>query len=446
MLRLTFAFLISFSTAFAAPEHDHTHDQQFILASKNELYAQEIIGKVGAEEVFRRTEFILNYFDSPAEQNYQGYLNTLNVNTPTGIIDYLKSVLDPTGQFDRIFSERNSKVESFRDRDAKRISEYNVNLVDRQHYRHSLRGLRVAIDPGHMGGNLWDKRTGKYVTDGSQKVSEGLIALQTSLLLEEQLVAMGAKVLLTRRNLKPVTNAKYEDLDVNYFARRELRARSMEPWFLDLIQQNATERELIAAFNRSPNLKKLFAERSRLEYFAQREDLYARNLMLAEFKPHITLLVHYDASINSPNSAARNKTFAYVPGGYFATEFGSSESRANFLAHLAQGAQWQDSVELSSMIVGTIGKNLNVALSTSDSSGVKVAPGVFARNLALTRLITYSPVVFLECLHYGESREFERLLVHDGGETAIEGIRYGYSQRIAEVAESIANAMSDFYN
>jgi N-acetylmuramoyl-L-alanine amidase len=292
ILKCCLIFLSAYTVfaAQAAPEHEHTHDQEFILASKNEQYAQEVISNVGAEEVFRRTEFILRHFDSPPEQNYQTYLNTLNANTPTGIIDYLKSVLDPTGQFDRIFTERDSKVHSFIDRDAKRLQEYSVKLVDKQHHRHSLRGLRVAIDPGHMGGDLWDKRTGKHVTDGSQKVSEGVIALQTALLLEEHLSALGARVLLTRRSLRPVTNTKYEDLDVNYFARRELRARSMEPWFLDIIQKNRTERELISAFTNSTNFKKLFAERSRLEYFAQREDLYARNVMLAEFKPHITKL------------------------------------------------------------------------------------------------------------------------------------------------------------
>ena len=67
-----------------------------------------------------------------------------------------------------------------------------------------LTGLKVAIDPGHMGGEKWDEHTGKFMqpigqTNGrNDKVSEGDLNLQTSMLLASQLEALGAEVRLTR--------------------------------------------------------------------------------------------------------------------------------------------------------------------------------------------------------------------------------------------------------
>lgn len=398
------------------------------------------------EEAYRRSEVVFSHFQVPAESDYQAELNRTPYTTEANFLNQLRPYLDPTAQFGRLFTETSTSLQSFRDRDSKQINEYGIRKALRSTPRHPLRGLRVALDPGHMGGDLWDERTGKFVSDGTKKVSEGLIALQTALLLERQLVALGAEVFITHRTLAPVTSVSYDSLPIEFYAKRELRARSHESWFTNLINAAGNDDDLRREFTSSSAVSRLFSERMRVDYFAQREDLYARNRAMAAFQPHLTLVIHYDANIRTPDPSVVNRTLAYIPGGFEATEFATSEARAHFISHLAQGQQWQDSANLATSVVNQISRQLSVALPNSYSGSVPIAPGVFARNLALTRLVTYAPIVYLECLFYGARSEFNRLTVHDGGTLTIGGRAYGYSSRIEKVAAAIADGIVDFTN
>src|SRR5690606_13996088 len=96
--------------------------------------------------------------------------------------------------------------------------------------------VKIAIDPGHMGEDLWDKRTGKYVrhTDG-RYLSEGILALQVSLLLKRDLENLGAEVLLTRVTADPVSKIPYEQLELEPYIKNEIRESIHQPWFQSLL-------------------------------------------------------------------------------------------------------------------------------------------------------------------------------------------------------------------
>lgn len=403
--------------------------------------------KLAPSEIYRRTQMVFRHFQVPAEPDFQSQLNSVVYTTPPEFFATLLKSLDPSSQFARLFVRTGGRLISYKDRDARQVAEYQVSETTRRRWwggGKSLRGLRVALDPGHMGGDLWDVRTGKYVRSGNTKLSEGILALQTALLIEQRLRAMGAQVLITHRGPRPVTNVGYDQINIREFGRRELRNRSLEAWFQSLLSSANNESDLGAAFAKSAGVKKVFSENARSDYFAMREDLTARDRMIGAFKPDLTLIIHFDSATSKPTNA-KNRVRAYVPGSFGAAEFATGEARAHFLTHLAQGERWRASVELSKSIVGEISSRLSVPIPATDMAGtLPVARGVFARNLALTRLLTDSPVSYLECLYYGNSQEFAMLARKDGGTLSIDGKSYPYSARLKKLSDAIVDGVVKF--
>jgi N-acetylmuramoyl-L-alanine amidase len=433
---MKFFSLLGFLCALSASAND---DTQFLDQAFRDQAVPPARAQLAPEEIFRRTRLVLDYFKVPAEPDFQSELNNFRFTTMPAQVAPILKALDQEKQFDRFFDAAGTSFQSFQDRDSKKVGEYRMGSgASPAPAPLSLRGLRVAIDPGHMGGDVWDKRTGKYVeTSGGVRVSEGLINLQTSLLVEQRLRALGAEVLVTHRGLGPVSSLPYEKLDIHEYGQREVRARALEDWFQALLA-SSSESKLGENFKNASAVKKAFSEIMRGDYYAQRADLAARSALVAAFKPDLTLVIHFDASQKAPTPNAGNITRAYVPGSFMKTEFATGEARAHFLAHLGQGAQWYRSVQLAQSIVNEIGKNLNVTIPKSDLSGTTpVLPGVFARNLALTRQIAGSPIAYIECLTYGNLAEFNRLIKKDGGTLMIDGKAIAYSSRLAALADSI---------
>jgi N-acetylmuramoyl-L-alanine amidase len=75
-----------------------------------------------------------------------------------------------------------------------------------------LAGLRIAIDPGHIGG-VWAKMEERWLALGTDSpICEGDMTLQVAQLLKPQLEALGATVSLVRENSQPVTSARPDTL------------------------------------------------------------------------------------------------------------------------------------------------------------------------------------------------------------------------------------------
>ena len=442
-------FLIFFAIQAFASEQMTFLDPDFSGKDASDSHSSiSTRSQLSGREIYRRTQIVLHHFQVPEEPDFRNELNAIRGNTKADTISDILAALDPTKQFNRFFQKTSSdsslKINSFRDRDAKELAEYEVSFPTSSLKTESIRGFRVALDPGHLGGDVWDNRTGKFVKDSDGvKVSEGMLNLEAALLIEKKLQDQGAIVMITHRGIGPVTTMSYDDLDLDVYAKREIRMKSLTDWFQDLLTQ-ANDSSLGDIFASYSKIKKLFSENARSDYFAMREDLYARQKAINDFRPDVTIMIHFDADQAGPSSA-KNYVRSYVPGSFGADEFATSEARAHFLSHIAQGDQWLKSVDLSKKIVNEISHNLNVPLMENDMAGTTpIAPGVFARNLALTRLLTRSPLAYLECLRYGNSQEFYRMAKDDGGVLSIDGKEISYSARLKMVADSIANGIIQF--
>ena len=98
---------------------------------------------------------------------------------------------------------------------------------------HPLAGLRIALDPGHLGG-IWGKMEGRsFSFNGDPPVQEGDLALRVAQLLKPRLESLGAQVSFVRSEAGPVTGERFEDVhpagraDVDAFLNREIRARAV---------------------------------------------------------------------------------------------------------------------------------------------------------------------------------------------------------------------------
>ncbi len=95
-----------------------------------------------------------------------------------------------------------------------------------------LAGLRIALDPGHLGGAWGPLEARSFSVDGRPPVQEGDLALRVAQLLAPRLEALGAQVSLVRDRPGPVTGEKIADVHpanwaaMQAFLNTEIRARA----------------------------------------------------------------------------------------------------------------------------------------------------------------------------------------------------------------------------
>ncbi len=470
-MRMAFLLFVLISQCLFASEDESQFDLKFRFNSfQNE--SVPFVLPITPSEAFERTRSVLGYFSVPPEDDSQNRVQDLDSRQTEAVLKTRMSYLEMKPTFGRFsllsLQGGTTTLLGFQDRDAKDVADFSLRLAGNPptqppsssfHWRllrvkansgnMPLKGLRVAIDPGHMGDATWDKRTGKFVKDKAGTVlSEGVLNLQTGLLVEEELKRQGAETMVTHRTLGPVSSTPYENLNLETFWRLELRYRSLQDWFQKLLSTAPSGQLLYSNFEKSSEVKELQSEKMRSEYFILREDLWARVEAIQNFKPDLVVIIHYDASApaGSPNgldSRLDQRTKAFVPGGFLEDEYATRQSRRDFVRHLLEEKTFEASVDLSRSIVREISSTTKGVLEEGSSNSKMVEPGVLARNLNLTRQITSVPVTYLECAFYNQTKEFNLLKKKDHS-MDIGNERTYYSNRLESIADAISRGVVNF--
>ena len=253
-----------------------------------------------------------------------------------------------------------------------------------------LAHLRIAIDPGHIGGE-WAKMEERWFIIGDgQPVREGDMTLLVARLLKPKLEALGASVSLVRNQNEPVTL---------------LRPSSL----LTL----ATDSAMPASLESPQKL----AER----LFYRTAEIHARAKLVNEIlKPDIVLCLHFNAEAwgdpMAPTLIDRTHLHLLVNGGYNNDEVTLADQRFALLQKLLQRTQQEE------ILVGA-----DVANSFAEISGlppyqyppenmnVRPIPGqpfLWARNLLANRLYD-CPVIFIEPYVMNSKVDYERIQAGD---------------------------------
>jgi N-acetylmuramoyl-L-alanine amidase len=239
----------------------------------------------------------------------------------------------------------------------------------------SLRGLRIALDPGHLGGP-WARMEERWFQIGDDKpVTEGDMVLHVARLLKKELEARGASVSLTRNGSKPATKLRPGNLRTQAAASLRDQGRA--------VNAASLKKEGERLFYRTAEI------RARAEKVNRR------------LKPDLVLALHFNAESwgnpARPTLVEANHLHLLVSGCYSARELSYEDQRYDLMTKLLNRS-YDKEVAVSRAIAGSMARatGLPPYTYTSDNAiNVGGSPYIWARNLLANRLFE-CPVVYLE--------------------------------------------------
>jgi N-acetylmuramoyl-L-alanine amidase len=282
---------------------------------------------------------------------------------------------------------------------------------------HPLQGVRIAIDPGHSGGGLAHIEE-RYIdmapvpeVGGRSDLhfDEGTLALLTAQRLRRLLEGAGAEVLLTH---EAIGTTVYKDF--NRWRESAEFAEAVSLRLTERVFPDDFAREL-ARWNlfRAPDTEVFRAIYNEYEMKARAERINA-------FHPDLTLVIHFNGTSRKNAKGDflgtdENYSEVFIPGAFMDDELRDPASRYEFLRLLVSG-DVEESVRVGGCLAGLFGSALGTPLADErigrrePRTAMLPAgpPGVFARNLALTRRI-HGPLVYGETLIQDNYQESQRL-------------------------------------
>jgi N-acetylmuramoyl-L-alanine amidase len=265
----------------------------------------------------------------------------------------------------------------------------------------SLRGLRIALDPGHLGGQ-WARMEERWMQVGDNKpVIEGDMVLYVARLLKKELEQRGAKVSLIRDSDRPTTNLRPKKL--KGVAVRHLREQG-----------------------RAVNPASLKSETERLFYRTAEIRARAKKVN-SHLKPDLVLALHFNAESWGnpvrPTLTNVNHLHLLVSGCYSARELSYDDQRYELVLKLLNRS-YDKELSVSRAIAQSMARATGLPPYTygSDTAiNVGGSPYIWARNLLANRLFE-CPVVYLEPYVMNNQEVTDRVHLGDyGGRRNING-------------------------
>lgn len=289
--------------------------------------------------------------------------------------------------------------------------------------RKPLNGLRITIDPGHIGGE-WAQMEERWFRIGeSRPVTEGDMTLYVARMLKARLEQLGAKVTLTRSKPAPVTSDRPEKLVSA--ARASLRERG----------SNITERRL------------------RLEseiLFYRVSEIRARARLVNEkFKPDLVLCLHFNAEAwgnpARPSLVEANHLHFLILGAFGEEELTYEDQRFGMLLKLLNRS-FPEELAATKAVADSMAEATGLPpfeYKSDVAVDVGGGPFIWGRNLLANRLFE-APVIFLEPYVMNNAEVFDRIQAGDyAGLRTVHGKKRPSIYR--EYADSVIDGILNYY-
>ena len=300
-----------------------------------------------------------------------------------------------------------------------------------------LSGLRIALDPGHLGGK-WAKMEERWFQVGNtQPVQEGDLTLNVARLLAPRLRELGAKVFFVRNSNEPVTEKRPDDF-------REL-ARKI------LIKNGVPQPRAEVLDPDDPEKEQTIRWQSEILFYRYSE--IRRRAALVNFKlhPDLVLCLHFNAEgwgdPNNPTLTDINHLHLLVNGSYLQQELEFDDERFEMIRRLLSRA-YDEELPLADTIAAAMARETQLPPyeypTTNSTTKVGTSGYVFARNLLATRLYR-CPVVYCEPYVMNSKDAFARIQAGDyEGTRNINGLERKSIFR--EYADSVTDGLIEYYS
>ena len=302
-----------------------------------------------------------------------------------------------------------------------------------------LLGLKIALDPGHLGGK-WAKMEERWFQVGNRlPVQEGDLTLRVARLLAPRLRELGAKVFFARNSDEPTTPKRPDDF-------RELARK--------ILIKNGVPQSRIGGNVLDPNdPDKEQTIRWQSEILFYRYSEIRRRAALVNFKlhPDLVLCLHFNAEgwgdPNDPTLTETNHLHLLVNGSYLAEELEFDDERFEMIRRLLSRA-YDEELPLADTIALAMARETGLPPyeypTTNTTTKVGVSGYVYARNLLATRLYR-CPVVYCEPYVMNSKDVFGRIQAGDyDGTRNVNGVERKSIFR--EYADSVVEGLVDYYS
>lgn len=298
-----------------------------------------------------------------------------------------------------------------------------------------LDGVRVAIDPGHIGGK-WARVEERWfkIGDGAP-VMEGEMTLIVSAHLKGYLERLGAKVALVRDRAEPLTRHRPKDLGDE--ARAWLAERGVTKPRLGYDGPNDPRKGISLDWN----AELLFY---RVSEIRERADKVNQKL-----RPDVTVCLHFNAedwgNPARPTLVEANHLHLLLNGRYGSDELKYEDQRFDMMMKLL-GRSWSEELAVSRAVAGSMAKVTGLGPYVYHGGNAVRASGsqyVWVRNLLANRLYR-CPVIYLEPYVMNSKDVYARIQAGD-----YEGLRQVAGARresiFREYARGVAQGLADHY-
>ena len=301
-----------------------------------------------------------------------------------------------------------------------------------------LSGLRVALDPGHLGGK-WAKMEERWFhLDDSKPVTEGDLALRVSRMLASRLKKLGATVLFVRNSTGPITSKRPGDF--KELARKILIKDGLPQPRMggDVLDPNDPEKE------------KTIRWQSEMLFYRYSEIRRRAVLVNNKLHPDLVLCLHFNAEgwgdPANPTLIDNNHLHLLVNGSYLQDELDLDDERFEMIRRLLSRA-YDEELAISDTVATSMAKATGLPAyqypTTLNTTKVGSSGYVYARNLLATRLYR-CPVVYCEPYVMNSKDGFARIQAGDyDGTKQINGV--DRKSIFREYADSVAQGLAEYY-
>ena len=298
-----------------------------------------------------------------------------------------------------------------------------------------LEGLKIALDPGHIGGEWAQMEERWFQVGDSQPIQEGDMTLLVAKLVAPKLRRLGAVVSLVRTQNVPVTTKRPDDL--REVAKAILRRAGVEQPRDDFAGPDDQEKD------------KTVRWQSEILFYRNSEIRERARIVNEEMKPDLVLCLHFNAESwddpKSPRLIDRNHLHMLVNGSYLPPELAFDDVRFEMLRRLLSRTH-EDELPLAEKSALALARRTQLPPYEYTTENVTALGGtgyVYARNLIANRLYQ-CPVVYYEPYVMNSDEIFWRVQEGD-----YEGIRFvngtDRPSIFREYADGVVDGLVDYY-